>query len=398
MSRERGRLRTHLGEAMAGVSARPGRLALTMLGEALGLAALVATVGLATTASGQVADHFDRAAADRVTVQVEPSRAERGARLPEDAADQVRRLDGVEAAGTLTRLPVTDPVRTVAVVDPQAPPDPLLPVLAASPGLLDAVDAHVTGRPYDDGHVARADAVALLGAGAARRLGLGDLAHGPAVFVGDRALTVIGIIDDVSGRGELLDSVVVPETTAARLFGWTGALSLQVQVAPNAAETIARQAPLAVAPQDPGIVVAAAPPTDAALRDRVEGDVSSLLVLLGLVALVAGGVGIANIMLLSVMERIGEIGLRRALGATRGDLMTQFLAESAVVGLLGGIVGTSLGFVTSMLVALSRDWTPVLDVRLLAAPLAGLVVGVLAGAFPAWRAGSLEPAQALRTL
>lgn len=398
MSRGRARPGSILGEAMAGISARPGRLALTMMGEALGLAALVATVGLASTASGQVSDHFDRASADRVTVQVEPSRAERGARLPRDAERLVQRLEGVEAAGTLTRLEVSDPVGTVRLLDPQAPPDPMLPVLAASPGLLDAVDARVAGRRYDAGHVARADLVALLGAGAARRLGVTELSHGPAIWIGDRALTVIGIIEEVDGRGELLDSVVLPETTAAQQFGWQGALSMQLDVAPQAAETIARQAPLAIAPQDPSVVNAAAPPSDAQLRDRVQGDVSSLLVLLGLVALIAGGVGIANIMLLSVMERIGEIGLRRALGATRGDLMTQFLAESALVGLLGGIVGTSLGFVTSMVVALSRDWTPILDPLLLAAPVAGLVVGVLAGAFPAWRAGSLEPAEALRTL
>lgn len=398
MSRGRPRVWTHLGEALAGVSARPGRLALTMLGEALGLAALVATIGVTSTARGQVAEHFDAAAADRVTVQPDQARAERGAVLPADAETRVRGLEGVESAGTLSRVEVDAPVHAVPVVDPQAPPDPSLPVLAASVGLFDAVDAEVTGRTYDEGHVARADAVALLGAGAARRLGVTDLGHGPAVFVGDRALTVVGIIEAVDGRGELLDSVVVPEPTADRLFGWRGAMTLQVEVAPRAAETIARQAPLAIAPQDPAGITAAAPPTDSALRERVQGDVSSLLVLLGIVALVAGGVGIANIMLLSVMERIGEIGLRRALGATRGSLMTQFLCESATIGLLGGVVGTSVGFGTSMAVALGRDWTPVLDPRLLAAPLAGLVIGVLAGALPAWRAGTLEPAAALRSL
>ena len=103
-------------------------------------------------------------------------------------------------------------------------------------------------------------------------------------------------------------------------------------------------------------------------------------------------------MLLSVMERVGEIGLRRCLGATRGDLMFQFLVESATIGLLGGIVGTSAGIATSMGVALAHDWTPVLEPRLLLAPLLGLGIGVVAGAFPAWRAGSLEPAEALRSL
>jgi putative ABC transport system permease protein len=398
MSRQGASLWTHVGEAMAGVSARPARLALTMLGEALGLAALVATIGLAGTANGQVSAHFDQAAADRVTVQPDEARAERGALLPPDSETSIRRLEGVTAAGTLSRLEIEGAVHTVPVVDPLAPPDPVLPVLAASPGLFDATGARISGRPYDEGHAARADAVALLGAAAARRLGVTDLAQGPAVFIDDHALTVVGVIDAVDSRGELLDSVVIPEPTAARLFGWKGAQSLQVDVAPNAAETIARQAPLAIAPQDPTGITASAPPTDSTLRERVQGDVSSLLVLLGIVALVAGGVGIANVMLLSVMERVGEIGLRRALGATRGNLMTQFLVESATVGLLGGIVGTSLGFVTTMVVALGRDWTPVLDSRLLAAPLAGLIVGVLAGAFPAWRAGSLEPVDALRTL
>jgi putative ABC transport system permease protein len=240
--------------------------------------------------------------------------------------------------------------------------------------------------------------VALLGADAAARLGIHDLSFGPAVFVGGQALNVIGIVRHVSRDGELLDGIVVPETTAAGLFDWRGASSLVVQVDPNAADVVARQAPLAIAPGDPSSVVATAPPTDTTLRSSVQGDVSALLLVLGIVTIAAGGFGIANSMLLSVMERIGEIGLRRCLGATRSDLMTQFLVESAAIGLLGGIVGTSLGIVASMTTALTRGWGPVVPPELLAAPLAGLVVGVLAGAFPAWRAGSLEPAEALRGL
>jgi putative ABC transport system permease protein len=274
----------------------------------------------------------------------------------------------------------------------------VLPVFATSVGLLSAVGAQIEGRSFDAGYAARADAVALLGAAAARRLGIHDLADGPAVFIGDTPLTVIGIIHRLGTHGELLGGVVVPEPTAAHLFGWRGAASLVVDVRPRTADLVARQAPLAIDPADPTSIVGVAPPTDTTLRTRVQRDVSSLLLLLGIVTLLAGGVGIANIMLLSVMERVGEIGLRRCLGATRGDLMFQFLVESATIGLLGGIVGTSAGIAISMGVALAHQWTPVLEPRLLLAPVLGLGIGVVAGAFPAWRAGSLEPAEALRSL
>jgi putative ABC transport system permease protein len=398
MTRTRVRPLTQVMEALVGVSSRPGRLTLTLLGEALGLAALVTTVSLAATADAQVAASFDRASARQVAVQPSESRAQQGATLPRHAERSIERLPDVVAAGSLTRLDLSDATRATQVTDPQGLPAPVLPVFATSVGLLPAVGADVEGRSLDEGYAARADPVALLGAAAAKRLGIHDLADGPAVFVGDTPLTVVGIIHRVSTHGELLGGVVVPESTAADLFGWRGAASLVVDVLPKTADVVARQAPLAIDPADPAAIDGVAPPTDTTLRSRVQGDVSSLLLLLGIVTLLAGGVGIANIMLLSVMERVGEIGLRRCLGATRGDLMFQFLVESATIGLLGGIVGTSAGIATSMSVALVHHWTPVLEPRLLLAPVLGLVIGVLAGAFPAWRAGSLEPAEALRSL
>jgi putative ABC transport system permease protein len=398
MTRPRVRARTQVMEALVGVSSRPGRLMLTLLGEALGLTALVATVSLVATADAQVAASFDQASARQVTVQPAESRAQQGATLPTNAERSVERLPDVVAAGTLTHLDVRDATRSMPITAQQGLPPPVLPVFATSVGLLPALGAQVDGRTFDRGYDARAEPVALLGAAAARRLRIHDLANGPAVFIGRTPVTVIGIIRRVSTHGELLGGVVVPERTAAHLFGWRGAASLVVDVRPKTADTVARQAPLAIAPGDPASVVGVAPPTDTTLRSRVQHDVSSLLVLLGVVTLLAGGVGIANIMLLSVMERVGEIGLRRCLGATRRDLMAQFLVESATIGLLGGIVGTSAGIVTGMAVALVRHWTPVLPPALLLAPLLGLVIGVLAGAFPAWRAGSLEPAEALRSL
>ena len=121
--------------------------------------------------------------------------------LPEHSESAVRRLSGVRSAGTITRLPVSDSTRTVRLTDPQGIPDPVLPMVAISPGTLEATSAVVRGRALDAGHDQRADAVALLGVDAAERLGVGDLADAPAVFVGAHALTVIGIVESVERRG-----------------------------------------------------------------------------------------------------------------------------------------------------------------------------------------------------
>ena len=134
------------------------------------------------------------------------------------------------------------------------------------------------------------------------------------------------------------------------------------------------------------------------VRSDVEGDVNSLFLTLGAVSLLVGAVGIANVTLVSVLERVGEIGLRRALGAARRHIAAQFLMESTALGLLGGVLGASLGTLVIVGVSFAREWTPVLDASLpLAAPLLGALVGLLAGVYPSMRAASLEPVDALRS-
>jgi putative ABC transport system permease protein len=130
----------------------------------------------------------------------------------------------------------------------------------------------------------------------------------------------------------------------------------------------------------------------------VQGDVNGLFLILGLVSLVVGASGIANVTLVTVLERVGEIGLRRALGASRRQVAGQFLLESTAVGLLGGVVGAVFGMVVVVAVSAVREWTPVLDVRLaLGAPVAGALVGLLAGLYPSLRASRMEPVEALRS-
>lgn len=405
MSRRSPRIRRRdlVDEALAGVLARPARLLLTALGAALGLASMVATLGLAQSASGQVARQFDAIAATQISVTPRPSTGTAGeqqdlAPMPWDAEQRAVRLTGVVAAGTIT--PLADPplVSSVPVVDPSGESSLRLPVVAVSPGLFAAVRAEVAaGRSFDRGHDDRADAVAVLGINAAERLHINRVDRSPTVFLGTRPFAVIGIVGDVARHGELLDAVIVPQRTAATVLALPSPGELQIRTAPGAAALVGHQAPIALAPGAPDTMAANVPPSAAALRDRVQSEVNALFLVLGGVALLAGAVGIANVTLLSVLERIGEIGLRRALGATRRNVAAQFLMESSVVGFLGGVLGASTGTIVTLVVSRTRGWTPVLDVRFaLAAPAAGIAIGVVAGAFPAWRASAIEPITALR--
>lgn len=392
-------LRDLVSEAAAGLLARPARVGLTVLGTVIGVAALVATLGLSKTASSQIVGRFDEVAATDVVI-TPVARSGAGAEIiPWDAEARLRRLNGVAAAGTLSEVDVRGAlVRSVPINDPLGQTDVQLPVRAASPGLWQAVRAHLTaGRFPDSGHSARADRVAVLGANAAERLGISNLDQEPAIFIGDRLYQVIGLVGSVKRQSSLLGSLTIPDGTARREFGLAAPTSVQVETDVGAVELVARQAPAALNPSNPSQLQVAAPPDPKLLRGAVKNDLNALFLLLGGVSLLVGALGIANVTLVSVLERVGEIGLRRALGAARRHIAAQFLIESTVMGLLGGIVGTSLGILVVIGVAASRTWTPVLDPWVpLLAPLVGALIGLLSGTYPSLRAAAMEPVESLR--
>lgn len=387
-------------ECVGSLLGRPGRAALTVLGTVIGVGALVATLGLSKTAGNQIVGRFDQLAATEVVVTPKTSGSGRlVTSLPWDGEERIRRLNGVTAVGTLSDVDLNGQlVGGVPVQDPRGQSRFRLPVKAASSGLFPAVRATVAmGRLPDAGHSIRADRVAVLGPTAAERFHVTRVDSQPAIFIGDRLYVVIGVLAGVERQPSLLDSVVIPEGTASREFGLFAPGAVQVETRIGAARLIAEQAPVALSPTDPSLLKVAAPPEPRRVRAGVQNDLNSLFLLLGGLSVLVGAIGIANVTLVSVLERVGEIGLRRSLGAARRHIAAQFLAESTTLGLVGGILGASLGTVVVVVVSASRSWTPVLEPWVpFAAPLLGGGTGLIAGLYPSIRAASLEPAEALR--
>jgi putative ABC transport system permease protein len=394
--------------------ARPGRAALTSLGTVIGVTVFVATLGIASTAAGQISSRFDAMTATEVTVTDQTNIPE----LPNGVAPgfgeapeaAVSTVNGVIAAG-LYFTPDIRPSEGGSIQGTLRPPGPpgaeqtgvSVDVMAVTPGFFDAVHAQFQqGRGFDAFHQDNEEAVAVLGRATAHRLGLENVDQQPTVFVGNHPFTVIGIIDEVERVPGALASVIVPEMTALRVWGapepGAGQVSMIVDTELGAAQQVGTEIRAALRPDHPGTLQVQVPPDPRTLRDGIDSDMTGLFMALAVVCLGVGAVGIANTTLVSVIERIPEIGLRRAMGARRSQIAAQFLAESAGLGFVGGMVGAALGAGAVIAVALVQGWGPLLDPRtIIAAPLIGSGVGLLAGTYPSWRAAHTEPAQALRS-
>lgn len=390
-----------LVEALTGILSKPGRMALTIGGIVIGLTALVATIGLTNTAANSIISNFDELAATEITVTaksslvVEPDPET----IPWDSSQKISELRGVVAAGTLSEVDLDGAlISSSPMIDPRGQTSFSMTVKAASPELFKAVRATVSsGQHFNGLHSRFSHRVALIGIHAAESLGIHSLSQLPAIAIGDYVYMVMGIISEVERKHELLSGVVIPEGTAQQDFLLKGPESIVVETQIGAASLIAKQIPFVIRPDNTNTLKIDYPIEPQRVRDAVQSDLNSTLLLLGGLSLIVGAIGIANITLVSVMERIGEIGLRRALGASSAHIALQFLLESALLGLIGGVLGDCLGVMVVVAVSTAQQWTPVLDPLIpLITPLLGMVIGIISGGYPAFRASKMEPVEALR--
>ncbi len=390
-------------ESMANLAARPTRSFMTALGTMLGIGGLVATVGLTNTAGDQIVSTLQTLAPTQMMIQssVDESIGFGASPLTWASVHRVEHLSGVITAASMAVISQGGLVSARGYRSTPKDDTRLqsIDVVAADPTMFNVIQAHLAnGRFYDAGHNTRADHVAVLGADAAKRLNIAIIRPGQAIKLNNEAFAVAGIFDDSDTHAELQNSVIIPSNTAAALFNTKKPSSIFLRTMPGAVRQIAQQAQLAVSPSNPSAVKVVAPPEPVYVRKTVAASVRNLLLIMGLISLAIGGIGIANMALVGVLERQHEIGLRRALGATPTHVAAHVMVESAATGLLGGFLGMALGVFAISLVSASKGWTPVIDPRTLTlAPIGGAIVGLLAGVFPALRAAHIEPALSLRS-
>ncbi|MGY1838181.1 MULTISPECIES: ABC transporter permease [unclassified Modestobacter] len=365
---------------------------LSALGIAIGIGAMVAVVGLSASSQARLDRQLAALGTDLLTAGVadSPGGVEFPS-LPADAAARVERIAGVTAATTTADLGDVAVYRSKAV---DAGLTGGLTVTATELDLLDVVGGHVrTGRWLDEASARFPTTV--LGATAARRLGITEV--GRQVWLGGRNTTVLGILDPVQLAPELDVAALVGLPVATSELGHTGPPTRLYERSTDATvAAVARLIPPSLQPARPGAVAVSRPSDALAARAAADEAFTGLLLGLGAIALVVGGIGVANTMIISVIERRREIGLRRALGATRRHIAAQFLSEAFLLSALGGVAGAGIGSAVTAVVAVANGWLPVVPPGV---PLVGVAVtlgiGAVAGLYPALRAARTPPTMAL---
>jgi putative ABC transport system permease protein len=375
-----------------GLRARPMRAVLSALGVAIGIAAMVSVVGISSSSQERINSQLAELGTNLLTVSVaEPSGSTPPLPLPPEASAQIKRIAGVTGAAATADL-ANIHVYPNSLVD--AGRTGGLTVTATELDLLPTVGAELrTGRWLNSATATLPTTV--LGAVAAERLGVREA--GAQVWLDGRNTTVVGILKPVPLAEELDISALVGMPIAGTEYGHTGNPTRVYERSQDDDVLAVRQVlPPSLQPAKPSDVVVSRPSDALTARAAVDEVFTGLLLALGSISLLVGGIGVANTMIISVLERRREIGLRRAIGATRHHIRLQFLAEAVLLSALGGLGGAGLGAAVSAAIATANGWLPVIPLWVLAGGvLATVAIGAIAGLYPAVRAARTPPSIAL---
>lgn len=376
-----------------GLRGRPLRAVLSAIGIAIGVAAMVGLVGISTISKAGLMAEIERLGTDLLTVSPGTSLTGASSVLPETAEGMVSRIPGVAKVSAIGSIKNATVRRTNQI--PSATTNGI-GVVAARTNLLDALGGGIRTGTFLNEANSKYPAV-VLGSVAASRLGIDQA--GTHVYLAGRYVLVIGIAEKLP---------LAPEIDRSVMLGWSYATDLSFDGHPTtlyersndgAVQSVRNVLAETVNPEHPEEVQISRPSDALTAQAAADQAFNALFFGLGLVSLLAGGIGIANIMVIAVLERRQEIGLRRSLGATRGQIRMQFLTEAVTLSGLGGIAGVLLGLIVCVSFAALKGWPLVLPGQaILGGAVSSIAIGAIAGVYPARRAARLTPSEALATV
>ncbi|MEV4254557.1 ABC transporter permease [Spirillospora sp. NPDC049652] len=378
-----------------GLRTRRLRAALSALGIAIGVASIVAVLGLSASSQAGLLAQIDRLGTNMLTVSTGKDLSGNNAALP------------LTAPGMISRIGPVEQVQSTGAVDAKVYRSPLIPdvntnaltVQASSLQLPQIVRTGVLKGRFLNAATAN-EPTAVLGYVAAQRLGMERVWLGQRIWLGKQWFYIVGILGPATLAPEIDSSILVGYPAAMRFLGFDGHPStIYVRSDTDQVKNVHAVLAATANPENPSQVTVSNPSDALVVRAAAQSALNGLFLGLGAVALLVGGVGVANTMIISVLERRSEIGLRRALGATRGHIRIQFLAEAILLAGLGGAVGVAAGVLATMAYAATKHWAVVVPPEAWAGGVgAAVAIGVVAGLVPALRAARMQPTEALRTV